>query len=150
LRNSAKWQILCLAENLSSGRKPTNGRKSTNCQKAHKWQKLSQMAETLLLAASLPHVRKSPNWPKTHHLAEHLPNGRTSTIWQNTCQTAEHPPCSRLHSIMFYTMIISSCYAVSFDYNIAKALMFQEIHQSTLVLLCSRSLANSLVLFVLE
>jgi len=37
--------------------------------------------------------------------------------------------------IMLYTMIVISCLFVSFIYNIAKALMFPETHQSTLVLL---------------
>jgi len=114
---------------------PLNGRKPINCQKAHKWQKLSQLAETLLLAASLPYVRKSPSRPTTHHLAENLPSGRTSTIRQNTCQMAEQHTYYELHSIMLYTMIGSFCHAVSFVYSIAKALI--------LVLLQSRFLPSS-------
>ena len=53
-----------------------------------------------------------------------------------------------LHLIMLYTMIDRSCHVISFVYSIAKALMFPKIHQSTLVLLCLGSLANSWVLFV--
>ena len=100
------------------------------------------------------HCQKVCQWWK-HNSARKSTNGGNTTLSENppmveTQHVLEKHTYYELHLIMLYTMIDKSCHIVSFVYNIAKALMFPKIHQSTLVLLCLGSLANSLVLFVLK
>jgi len=155
VRKSANLERSCQMAETLPGRNPPNRQKTSQMSESppmvespSSGRKPSKRQKLSLMAANLPHVRKSPNWQKAHYLAANLPHVRKSPNWQKAHQLAEHYTYYESHSIILYTMIGRSCHVVSFVYSIAKALMFPKIHQSTLVLLCLGSLANSLVLFV--